>query len=118
MSICLPTLILGLQATRRHIIGDIPAASELHEPENYNGDFSETTAFERCAGLPRSDPLALCTLDEGRVSTLRLPVSHFPLVSVDGGNVFRIKRSAWTTLRLHVYIDWKKALARRPTRRR
>ena len=27
----------------------IPAASELHEPENYNGDFREMTAFERYA---------------------------------------------------------------------
>ena len=27
----------------------IPAASELRESENYNGDFPETTAFERYA---------------------------------------------------------------------
>ena len=70
-SVCLPTLILALQATRRPI-GDIPAASELLEPENYKGDFSETTAFERCTGLPRSDPLVLCTLEVTTKGVYRL----------------------------------------------
>ena len=67
----------------------IPAASELRESENYNGDFPETTAFERYAvktsekgnciialGLPRPDPLALCTFGAQEVTSkgiYRLP---------------------------------------------
>ena len=67
----------------------IPAASELREPEKENGDFPETVAFERYAvktsekanihnptGLPRPDPLALCTVEAQEITTkgvCRLP---------------------------------------------
>ena len=47
LSVCVSTLILALQATRRPI-SDI-AASELREPEKQKGDFPETTAFKRYA---------------------------------------------------------------------
>ena len=56
-------------------------ASELRQPEKDNGDFPETTAFERYAvktskkgnihnhaGLPRSDPLTLCTLEAQEIT--------------------------------------------------
>ena len=86
LSVCVSTLILALQATRRPISDTSGADSELREPEKLLGDFPEMTSFERYAvktsekvnciialGLPRPDPLALCTLgashNEWHVST-------------------------------------------------
>ena len=83
--VCVSTLILALQATRRPI-SDIPTASELREPENKLGGFPETAAFERYAvktsekanmhtraGLPRPTPRTLEAQEVTTEGVHRLP---------------------------------------------
>ena len=49
LSVCVSTLILALQATRRPISDTSGADSELREPEKLLGDIPEMTSFERYA---------------------------------------------------------------------
>ena len=46
LSVCLSTIILGLQATRR-LRSDTNSFSATRARKNNVGDFAETTAFER-----------------------------------------------------------------------